>query len=331
MSALDVVYDCALESGFRLTQAHRGGRVFGFLRGPLGAGEASPLPGYAPDDARAVRESFERFGPDYVTDAAEVAQRGAGWLETGHAPSLLAALEASLVVSSGPPLRPLCNALVPAGLSEAEALERAEQAWASGVTTLKVKIRRASDAPRIDALARRLGPALRLRIDGNQTLGADGADALFAALEGETRARIEYLEQPFAEGTAVCDMRAPLALDESLRDTAAAATWLGVSPDALRAALAGEAAPNTLALNPAPPLRALVLKPAVLGGATRCARWTAIARAAGLDAVWTHTFEGPLGFDAVVRAAGHAADMQIAHGLAPYRLEGAVHLAELPA
>ena len=182
---------------------------------------------------------------------------------------------------------------------------------------LKLTGRLEDDVSRVAAARQRLRQHDVLRVDANGRY-ASPSDLLAALAEHE----VAYCEQPAPAGAfwpPSHALAAPIALDETLRDLAEAAAWFGVAPGDLRAWLDGRTE-TPPAVTPHPSLRAIVLKPTVLGGVTICRRWVALARMAGIDAVYTHTFEGRCGFDAVYAAAAAEPDRRVAHGLAPYAL-----------
>lgn len=186
-------------------------------------------------------------------------------------------------------------------------------------TTWKLKLTGSldDDVARVALARQQLRDGATLRVDANGRYASPGELLRALALH-----EVAYCEQPAPAGAfwpPVEPLAAPIALDETLRDLGEAAAWFGVAPGDLRAWLDGRAeSPPPVSAHPS--LRAIVLKPTVLGGATICRRWAALARTAAVDAVYTHTFEGRCGFDAVHAAAAAEPDRQVAHGLAPYVL-----------
>jgi L-alanine-DL-glutamate epimerase-like enolase superfamily enzyme len=272
--------------------------------GAIGLGEATPLPGRSPDraddTARAVA-ALARALPltlplRHTLDAA--AELAASAAPTS--PAARFAIETALLdlaarttgrslgrlLAARPALAVPLNALV---ASTADALD----AVARGIACLKIKAHGSWDVDRrrIESM-RDAAPDAALRVDANQSWpDAEVVMRLAAIAELD----IEYVEEPSLE--LARRLRAPLpcpvALDESLVDAEVDA-WLG-------AALASGA------------IAALVLKPPLLGGLARCLELAARGRAAGVDAVVTHSFDGPI---------ATAAACELALALAPRRAVG---------
>jgi O-succinylbenzoate synthase len=100
---------------------------------------------------------------------------------------------------------------------------------------------------------------------------------------------LEYVEEPCAprDLAELADLGLPIAWDESL-------------------------AKHDL---PALPLRALVLKPTLLGGISACARWAELATRMGAEVILSHAFEGPLGLALSATIALCWGSEGLAHGL----------------
>lgn len=282
--------------------------------GERGRGEASPLPGHGADagaGARAVDE-LERFAralPLVIDEARPLAAIAALVARCGE-PAARFAIEAALLElcarRRGVTLAALCGAdadAVARPLAIARVVDDvagAGAAVAAGRGTLKLK---RGDADLIAAV-RRAAPDARLRLDVNQGWQVDEVDGRLAVVAEVAGAQLEYVEEPAAAlverlgGPRAC----PLALDESLaRDDREA--WLD------RALASGAVA-------------ALVLKPTVLGGIGACLALAGRARARGVDAVASHTLEGPI---------AHAACVELARVLGGTRAHGVDVYAEMPA
>ena len=262
--------------------------------GAVGLGEATPLPGRSPDTAEdcaaavaALRAALPLpLSPHTALDAAaDLAAAVAP-----DAPAARFAIETALVdlvarttgvamarlLAAAPARRIAVNALV-ADPAEAAA------AVARGVGTVKLKLHGGQGADL--ALARAVRAAIggaRLRVDGNLAWPPGELDARLAALAA---LGVEYVEEP-APGVAAAaraPLAAPLALDESLADPEREA-WLD-------RALGSRA------------IAAVVLKPTLLGGLAACLELAARARGHGVDAVVTHTFDGPVALAAACELA----------------------------
>jgi len=264
--------------------------------GVLGVGEASPLPGYSFDDlATCIAEldrCWERLPVLDVDAPVRETLRGAVARAGVRAPAAVFALEAALLdlVSKARgcpawvalrgddqaapiPLSALAEGATPEALAEAAA-----SACARGIRVVKIKVGGPDgvtrDLPRLAAVRARLGDAVGLRLDANQTL--PGA-ALRETLEAYAAFGPELLEEPsLPDALALLGASPiPLALDESLmrddwRDRLAAAARAGF-------------------------LAAVVLKPMTLGGFDRCLSVAEAAHSAGLAVIVTHVFDGPIG------------------------------------
>jgi L-alanine-DL-glutamate epimerase-like enolase superfamily enzyme len=150
-----------------------------------GLGEASPLPGYSPDDLTTVRAALEGTGPD--TPAAAFARFAAHLDGEGH--------------RTGRPAHALLGARrdrLPLAALVAD-LDAAAEAVARGIHALKVKIGRGPLPLALLGELRARWPRIELRLDAN------GAPVEAAALAGFAPIYIEEGPAPFT------------ALDESLQ------------------------------------------------------------------------------------------------------------------
>lgn len=282
--------------------------------GVRGIGEASPLPGYSRDELPPVEAALGALKGEAVAMALEhdtvlgvlaaVADLVPSYLASARMALETAALDwlgqrrrvpAPELLSAKSGARRRLAALVgPAdstGLSAA-----AEHAVLAGFTELKIKVgapgRLTQELDAIGELRRRIGPAIKLRLDANGTLTADELELAWSRLEPLD---IELFEEP---GNVPGRLRGalPLALDESLQ---------GLTPVAAVEALVARRA------------RAVVLKPTALGGLTHCWRLAELAQQAGATVVISHCFDGPFAFRAAA-ALALALHSTTAHGLAPH-------------
>jgi O-succinylbenzoate synthase len=254
-----------------------------------GWGEASPLPGFSAESPEAAREALARLcgrlaGSDI--DGSDPLRLPAFDAEP-LAPSVRFAAELALVnlsaaVTGIPAARlldpragdacPVAALLVgPTAACEA----RAGEVAALGFRAAKLKIGSADpagDAERVRAVAARLGPGTALRLDANRAWSLAQALRFAGAVEGVV---IEYLEEPLLDPSQLPAFASrtglPVALDESLA---------GLSPEAV-VRFDG--------------LRALVLKPTLLGGLARARRFADRAETLGLVAVVSSSFETGIG------------------------------------
>lgn len=261
--------------------------------GARGSGEASPLPGFSPDSLSDCQAALSRLDTRNLPSRLEPGRSIAEALASvsGRLPASLpaarSALECALLdlwaraagkpawVLIGAPNQSAPAPRTVAALLQGEpesACEQAQAAYARGQRCFKLKVGRPHSLPRELAAARQLraelGPHVRLRLDANQSFSAEQARACllqFAALN------IEFIEEPCTPYDLACvpDLPLPLALDESLVTLASTALPLRV--------------------------RALVLKPGLLGGVSACIAWAEAARRIGAEVIVSHTFDGPLG------------------------------------
>jgi L-alanine-DL-glutamate epimerase-like enolase superfamily enzyme len=164
------------------------------------------------------------------------------------------------------------------GASAEDLSAAAERALERGIRVVKVKVGgpdgATRDPERLGAIRKRLGDAISLRLDANQSLPPA---ELASRLDGFAAFAPELLEEPARPGH-LSELRTspvPLALDESLMldgwaDRIAAAAALGTHA-------------------------ALVLKPMALGGFDRCLAMAEAAAAVGFGVIVTHVFDGPVG------------------------------------
>lgn len=280
----------------RVTWTEREGVVLELRAGSVtGRGEASPLPGYSLDDLATscaeLESCWERL-PRIDVDAPiretfrEIA------LHAGvRAPAAVFGLETAVLdlvskargrpawavlrgddQASSIPLSALAEG------ADADALATsAERALARGIRVVKVKVGGADcarrDPPRLAAIRARVGDALALRLDANQSLGAED---LGGALDALSTCGPELIEEPAVPGvlSKIRDTPIPFALDESLMQDG----WRK------RITAAAEAGIYT----------AVVLKPMTLGGFERCLAIAEAANDARLAVIVTHAFDGPI-------------------------------------
>jgi L-Ala-D/L-Glu epimerase len=281
--------------------------------GHIGLGEASPLPGFSPDDTGAALNALLALSGQGLPEPPRGDVRAAlsDAARSLPSPSARFALQTALLdlwarqadVPAWALLCPMENGTsrtaLPLSLwlphSPDEALAAARAALARGVRAFKVKLD-GSDAADpglsiLEALRDALGPSVELRADANQSFTPASARALSPRL---AELGVVWVEEPTPEmpsdgvGMAV-------ALDESL---------------------VGEP-PNVAELRTAN-VTALVLKPTVLGGFTQCLELTGAAAGAGITSVVSHTLEGPLGAMGTASLALALGPGRPADGLAPH-------------
>jgi L-Ala-D/L-Glu epimerase len=273
--------------------------------GNRGLGEASPLPGYSPDDLETNRAALGaldiralELDPDLPIRQLLAA---VGGLVGSHARAARFALETAfidllgnrlkkpaweLLAARTPPSVPLASLL---DAPEPEARNaQADRAYDRGIRTFKVKLDRSpGEVEWLGELRRRMGAHVMLRLDANQVFEAAEAARILPIL---AEISPEFLEEPVADFELAATRAElwhsspiPLALDESLQRPS--------SEKALRA----RDVPRSV--------RVLVLKPTALGGWARCLTLAELGRELGLGVVVSHTFEGPVAWAALASLA----------------------------
>lgn len=207
------------------------------------------------------------------------------------------------------------NALVPsgAGIADVDALQ------ASGYTVFKLKVGRRpmqEELSAVRALAVHVAGRGRLRLDANRAWSLSDAVRFIGGLPRES---IEYVEEPLRDPSALPAFAratgAPFAVDETLVETV-----LRRPPPSSNAGVArdGPSGPVWAALLSLPGLRAVILKPMLLGGVGRCMAIGQEAQDNGLLPVFSSCFESGVGIGLLAALAG-ALGPDIACGLDPYR------------
>ncbi|QIN84014.1 o-succinylbenzoate synthase [Rubrobacter tropicus] len=259
--------------------------------GSVGWGETSPLPGFSPEPLETV------IGQLY--DFASWAPGGklpGDWLDhANRAPSVRFGLEtatwnlsASLSGTDSPePMKdPSREVVSVSGLisgTSAELVEEADRMRAEGYRAVKLKVGGrgvAGNVRMVLEVAEALGDGVSLRLDANRAWGFGEAVEFGLGVSG---VRIEYVEEPLAEQGRLGELAGiwglPVALDETL---------VGMGPEDL-----GD---HGYA-------RAVVLKPMLLGGISRCLRFAEEAEALGMKAVVSSSYESGVGTGALVALA----------------------------
>jgi o-succinylbenzoate synthase len=295
--------------------------------GHEGLGEASPLPGYSPDDLAACEADLRAF--DYAALDLDLAPDSHGVMSDG-APSIGArlaslssrmrtpgarfALETALLdlmarrahqplwrvlqalhgqhASTAPTTSVALNAVCTAD-DVTRVLEEIAAARDRGIHCFKLKVGRAFERELavIEAVRARHGQEISLRIDANQAWPpAEGR----ARLQRLASVAPEYVEEPVPEPLAhlpaLAPLPVPVALDESLV-FASEEVPPGARTTDLDELLGGGL------------VTVLVLKPMLLGGMTRVMGLATRARAHGVDMVISHLFDGPVALAAYAHLA----------------------------
>lgn len=272
--------------------------------GPVGIGEATPLPGWT-ESMVACRKTLEK-----EIEAAEANGSAAELPAMASSPAARHGLELALLDrsarSAGVPLyRHLggdrrvsavrANATVGDGDVEATVTD-CRTAVAEGFRSLKVKVGARpvdEDTDRLAAVREAVGDHVELRADANEAWSDEEAAT---AVEELAELGVSLVEQPLERGDLAGHARlrnrgVPIALDESLCD------------HDIETVLDADAAD------------VLVLKPMVLGGVGRAKQVAERARSAGLDVVVTTTVDAVVARTAAIHLVA-ALDVERACGLA---------------
>ena len=278
-----------------------------------GLGEASPLPGFSPEDEGACERALRGF-LELVPLSLELSADPVEWLgaaATIASPAARMAVETALLDLAGQVLgrsvaellggRPPAAAVPLAALvdgSDGEELVAAVAAWcATGIATFKVKGgRRRAFEEELGALTalRRSASDVALRLDVN---GGWTPREARRNLERLAPLGLEFVEQPVA-AEALLDFGpapVPVAADESVQ-----------LPGALSRLVATGSC------------RVMVLKPMALGGLMHCLELAREASEAGLGVVISHLFDGPVALAAACELALALPVAPLACGLAPH-------------
>src|SRR3984957_19268121 len=158
-----------------------------------------------------------------------------------------------------------------------EILQRAEEVFASGYKTVKVKISSFS-VDEATLLIHALKDRFRLRIDCNRAFSMTQALRLFSPFDPK---QFDYIEDPTFEIEKLADFPFPFALDEIVTDY------------------------HLLPLKSYQHLYGFILKPTLLGGKKGCAPFVKYAQEHNLNVVFSSTFESGLGLLHILHIAAH--------------------------
>lgn len=276
--------------------------------GATGLGEAAPLPGMSADTIDDVREAYRELAAVLPLSIASPADVSAIAHRIGSSPAARFGVETALLVALAQSQRASVAALLTPRpldtLTLAPVVDDstdARRAAALGYRCVKLK---ATSPERVIELSRAV-PEVRLRVDANRSWPCDETRAWLAQLAGLP---IDYVEEPCENAHELLPepMDCPIALDESIG-------WL--SQTELERALRY------------PSLAALVLKPTLLGGMTRCLELAALAQRHGVAAIASHALEGPIGTYACFELA-RAIAVDVPVGVAPHPALEQFHCAD---
>ncbi len=262
--------------------------------GQKGWGEIAPLPGASSrGELTAVPEwNPELFDAERVTPSVSCGLDMA-FFNLGDRDAMPEPLRSLEVKPRDVPI----NALL---LGDPEdMLLQARAAQREGFKTMKLKVGRRAPAAEIQVLYQinqAVSDEVTFRLDANRSWVPEEADRYLDVL---SEMNVEYVEEPFADPHYSLSWSqrtgVPVALDESLR---------ALEPAALHS-YAG--------------IRAIVLKPTLMGGLVRCALFAEAARDIGAYPVMSAMMESGVGTLTYARFAAAICDPETAVGLDTYR------------
>jgi len=248
---------------YRLPLAGGGEREGILLRDGKRWGDAAPLPGWSRETLDDVRGFLDRDGEDLVPASLQCA------LEALEQDWALLRCEVPL------------NALLD-GTGQ-EILAGSVRAFREGCRCLKIKtsgVDLAHLPELLEEITRETGNLCKLRLDPNRSWDFDQALRFADELR---HLPIEYLEEPLEDSSRLPEWlsrsRCPVALDETLRE---------IAPSEL-SRFEGAAA--------------LVLKPTLMGGFTRCREFAKAGECLGMVSVVSASYESGVGIHALGRFA----------------------------
>jgi O-succinylbenzoate synthase len=179
--------------------------------------------------------------------------------------------------------------------SEQQIKELAGRFRSLGYRAVKLKVAAGTageDAERVRVLRETLGNDIAIRLDGNRSFEYDDAVAFAGAIRN---LRIEYIEEPLRDSSRLAEFakasETGAALDESL---------LSMEPDQFQ---------------PFSGLKAIILKPMLLGGFERAARLARKAGGCGVMPVVSSSFESGVGILSLAHFAAALISTDIPCGL----------------
>jgi o-succinylbenzoate synthase len=288
--------------------------------GISGYGEAAPLPGFSPEEGKTARSALSSFrrrlGADREIEVDEnkplvVLDEMTELLSTSS-PAARFALECAVLDWLGRRLSvPAARLVAPRKAQQNVPLatlvdepkpksivNHVREAMGRGIRTVKVKVgtpgRIEHELESLGVLRSTFGRDITLRLDANRSLPAT---SVYDYLEVFARFRPELIEEPCDLETLLRLERSPvpIALDESLQDQAV----LDVLPSLFERGI----------------VKALVLKPTLVGGIRRCLELAALAERHQRPVMVSHCYEGPLGHAGCCVAALATSGRSLAAGL----------------
>ena len=282
-------------------------------QGPVGWGDAAPLPGFSDETLGDVeqhsRAALPRWTGTSFFDAqgdldamlqdlpfeAEAPSSFRFAMEGAVVGAAAGAHETSVPQMLGTPRQTVAlNALLPR--SGANGPTQAVRRQEEGYRAVKVKVGRGDveeDVARVRAIREALDASVALRADANRAWSF-GEAVTFA--DGINDLHIAYVEEPLVDPTHLDRLvertGLPVALDETTRETLPAT------------------------LRDLPGVTAVVLKPTLLGGVQCTREWRRVARDTGATPVLSGSYESGVGIQMLVALAASGPEVPV--GLSTY-------------
>ena len=273
----------------------------------FGYGEIAPLPGFSPEDLDTAQRAIIALDRGSGKNPASA---GKPLISTVTTPSVFFGFRCASAAltrarektfgQNGPGTRTRVsvNGLIMGSLDEAVA--KAGALKAQGYCAAKLKVGHQElgrDIAMVREVSRILGEGIVLRLDANRAWDMDTAAAFYRGIEGIA---IDYIEEPLADSRRLRELVAttgmPVALDESMTSPTR-------SPGFLKRKQW---------------VKAVVLKPTLLGGITESATLAAEAVEYGLKPVVSACFESGIGIAALAHFAAEITTEDIPVGLDTY-------------
>ena len=277
--------------------------------GTVGYGDIAPLPGFSHDTLDEALEAATAWSNYVVGHAAADRDRmvralacapsamfGVEWATFAVAHAAGAAFAQDVFIEGR---RVAVNALIDGSIEEA--LGQADALGDQGYRAVKVKVGRqkvARDVEMVREVRRVVGDGVAVRVDANR--GWDLERAL-AFARGVADVGIDYIEEPLATTEDLEQFAREgglgVALDETGRDTGYPAGFFAERPW----------------------LKAVILKPTLLGGVRMSLQWARGALQHGIRPVVSACFESGVGIAALAHLAAGISEDDVPMGLDTYQ------------